>query len=134
MTKKPGWVPGLTRWVWTNPLHRALYCVAFGMKVHPSAVISLQVDVIDPFFVEIRAGAKIGEWAKFIGHIGDEQGFTFDDIVIQEDALIGADVLLPAGVTVGRGAMIRPCSALLTGTKVGDGEYWAGTPARPARS
>jgi len=126
-------VPRLNRWVWTNPVHRAFYCWAFSMKVHNTAVLSLQADIIDPFFVEIDAGAKIGEWAKLSGHFSDKQGFHFGRITIGRNAQIGADVLLPPGVVVGETAVIQARSTLLPNTVVRPGDHWSGTPARPMK-
>ena len=51
--------------------------------------------------------------------------------MIEDRATVGIGVTIMGDVRIGRGAVILPHSALLPGSRVGEGETWGGVPARP---
>jgi acetyltransferase-like isoleucine patch superfamily enzyme len=123
-------VPGFYNLIRSNPFLRRLYYKLFGAVIHPSALISYDVSLIDPYLVEIGEGTKIGRWAKLLGHIADEKQFVLGKIKIGKHVLIGGECIIGPGVTIGDGSVVNGRSSVLPFTQIPTGEMWAGTPAR----
>ena len=60
-----------------------------------------------PHFVTIRDGAAIGMRVTIIAHNREQQG-----VMIEEDATLGAGVIVLPGVTIGRGAIVTAGSVV----------------------
>ena len=52
-------------------------------------------------------------------------------VIVEDRATVGIGVTIMGDVHIGKGAVILAHSALLPGSRVGDGETWGGVPARP---
>lgn len=126
-------VPGFLKIVHANPLLRRVYYGLSGGSVHPSAIISYDSVLLDPFMLTIGANAKIGEFTKLAGHYADPRRFVIGRIIIEPGAIIGAESTIGANVRIGRNSLLGARSLVLPGTIVGEGETWAGNPARRRR-
>ena len=91
------------------------------------------------FGVVIHSKTRIGSWVKLypgvtVGRADiyrPAEQSLFEGVVIEDDAILcpGAKVLCKEGVlTVGRGTVVGANAVLLQST--GEGELWAGMPAR----
>jgi acetyltransferase-like isoleucine patch superfamily enzyme len=125
---------GLSRIIYSQPLLRRVFFWAFGAKVHPSAVVAYEVLLADPYFLEIKANAKIGDRSKIIGHISDTEKFTFKKVIIEENVIIGANSGIMPGVTVGRNSIIGADSVVTSNKVIPPDELWMGRPAKRVKS
>ena len=125
---------GIQKIIYANPLLRRLYFFAFRAKVHPSAIISYEVVIADPFLIEIGPNAKLGEMAKITGHYSDMNKYIFKKVVIEEGALIGAVTGVLPGVTLKKHSMVGAGSLVNTNTTIPERELWLGKPARKIKN
>jgi acetyltransferase-like isoleucine patch superfamily enzyme len=123
-------VPGFQNLIRSNPLLRRFYHLLNGAKIHPSALISYDACIVDPFLIEIGEGTKIGRWAKLAGHYSDENSFIFKKIIIGKNVLIGADCMIGPGVNIGDYSVVYAKSNVFPNTVIPSGEVWSGSPAR----
>ena len=119
-------VPGFIRWIFAIRFLRSLYFRLSGARIHPSATISYEALLPDPFLLEIGEGAEIGNWVKISAHFVDRDKFLIKRIHIGKNAIIGANSVILAGAVIGDNAVIPPGSLILPGTVVPDGEAWSG--------
>jgi acetyltransferase-like isoleucine patch superfamily enzyme len=123
-------LPGFMRLVLSNPLLRSLYHRLFGAKIHPSARISYESAILDPYLIEIGERTRIGASAKIAGHHSDEKSFVIARVKIGMGVLIGGDTTIGAGVIIGDWSMVEGKSGVLPFTRIPSGEVWGGRPAR----
>ncbi len=123
-------IPGLMKIIHANPIFRRMYYALYQAKIDTSVIISYEASVLDPYFIEIAEGTKIGEWATIAGHFADAQHFIFYKVKIGKRVLIGAGCSIGPGVEIGDDALLIPYSRVLPNTKIPSGEVWGGTPAR----
>lgn len=62
-----------------------------------------------------------------------ESGVTLQGCLIEDNSFVGIGATILDGVEIGKGSMIAPGSLVTPGTMIGDGEFWAGNPARKVR-
>jgi carbonic anhydrase/acetyltransferase-like protein (isoleucine patch superfamily) len=53
-----------------------------------------------------------------------------DPVVIEDNVMIGAHSAITCGVHIKRGAYLEPFSVVKPGEVIGEGELWAGRPAK----
>jgi serine acetyltransferase len=80
-----------------------------GVKIGDNVWIGYDtiIETSCPHLVTIRDGAQIGMRATIIAHNREQRG-----VVIEEDAAIGAGVIVLPNVTVGRGAIVTAGSVV----------------------
>jgi len=89
--------------------------------------------LLDPHLITIGRNVTIGFNAIIAGHVADRERVLFKRVVIEDEAVVGAETVICPGCHIGRGAVIQTRSLLLPNTVVGPNEYWAGNPARRRR-
>ena len=92
---------------------RFLSLRALGAKISFSASMSSDVDILDPWFLEVGPGSTIGSGCFLSGHFMDKGDFLLDRIQI------GSDSLLAARVTVGPATRIGDHCRILFGVNIG---------------
>ena len=90
----------------------------------------LEPAILDPALVEIGRNVVIGFNATIAGHYQERDAWILKKTVIEDEAVIGGNVIIYAGVRVGRGAVIASGAIVLPDTTIGPGEFWGGLPAR----
>ena len=63
-----------------------------------------------------------------IGH-----GAVLTSVTLREEVLVGMGAVLMEGVVVEKNAMVAAGAVIAPGTRVGEGQLWAGNPAQPVR-
>ena len=103
-----------------------------GLKFGPKTKTSFFVDpqIMDPWGVTIGRNATIGYGATISAHLHERDYVLIDPVVIEDDAVVGAETGVPAGIHIKRGALLEPYSALKPGLTLEEGELWGGRPAR----
>jgi non-ribosomal peptide synthetase-like protein len=66
-------------------------------------------------------------------HSMEDGIFKSDYTVLEDGSTLGTGAFIHYGVTIGRGAQLRPDSFLMKGEKVQPGAHWGGNPARAMR-
>ena len=92
---------------------RFLSLRALGAKISFSSSMSSDVDILDPWFLEVGPGSTIGSGCFLSGHFMDKSDFLLDRIQI------GSDSLLAARVTVGPATRIGDHCRILFGVTIG---------------
>jgi acetyltransferase-like isoleucine patch superfamily enzyme len=123
-------VPGLLRIVNANPALRYIYYGLCGAKIHPSAVISYDAVLFDPYLIELGEGSRIGDFAKCSGHYADADQFVIGKIKIGKQSVVGADSAVGPNTIIEDHAVVGARSLVLPGTHIKNGETWIGNPAR----
>ncbi|MCW6510121.1 amino acid adenylation domain-containing protein [Hyphomicrobiales bacterium BP6-180914] len=119
---------GLThpKWAQGSPTMR-LFLRALGADIGSDAVIG-DVDIGAPDLLSIGAGAAIGGKVKFNNARVEGNEFIVGPIAVGADAYIGTSCVLEEGCVVGEGAELLDLVAIQSGTRVGAGEVWDGSP------
>jgi hypothetical protein len=86
--------------------------------------------ILDPALVEIGRNVVIGFNSVIAGHYQQPDAWILKKTVIEDDAVIGGNVIIYSGVRVGRGAIIASGAIVLPDTVIGPGEFWGGLPAK----
>ncbi|MCM2324127.1 MAG: acyltransferase [Oligoflexia bacterium] len=112
------------------PLSRALYR-ALGCKVGPGSYFA--GPILDAHFVTVGSGTLTGTRSLLVPHEQEGLKLAHYPIRLGDRVTVGAGAIVLAGVTVGNDAMIGALSIVAKGTRIGEAEIWAGTPARLIR-
>jgi hypothetical protein len=94
------------------------------------SVLVLDPPIPDPDFTEIGRNVTIGWGSSITAHIQDREGVTVKKVVVEDDVMIGAEVLIYGGCTIKRGAVIYGGAVVRPDTVIGENEAWGGVPAR----
>lgn len=86
--------------------------------------------ILDPHLVEIGSGVVLGFHSVISGHVQVNDKVFYRKVVIEDGAVVGGNAMILAGARIGRGAMIGVGAIVLPDTRVGQGEFWAGIPAK----
>jgi acetyltransferase-like isoleucine patch superfamily enzyme len=113
-----------------SALYRFLYYRGMGARIATSAMLGRRVTINEPWLVEIRGNALVGDEAILTGHKVEKDVLTLGRITIGSGVTIGARALIFPGVTVGDRAVVGAQSVVVRGTVIPPGETWAGSPAR----
>lgn len=124
-----------SRWAITvMPFPGWVYYRLAGARIQLPVSIPPHVVLYDLHRIEIGARTILGDGVKISPHAVLEPGvLRVGDVRIGEDVVVGGDSLLGPDVEIADGATILARSALIPGTRVGPGEIWGGSPARPVR-
>jgi acetyltransferase-like isoleucine patch superfamily enzyme len=121
MLRRILFIPGLRHILLTSHTLRWLSLRALGARVAFDANFAPDVDVTEPSLLEVGAGAIVGMRAAIVGHYVLDGVLHLAPVRIGAGALIGADVGVFPGVTVERGAVVKPRSTLGVGVTIGEG-------------
>jgi acetyltransferase-like isoleucine patch superfamily enzyme len=103
---------------------------AMGMKIGRHAFVNTDL-LSDPSLLTLGDDVTIGGSARIFAHYGGGGHLVIEPVVIGDRATIGLAATIMGDVRIGRGAVVLPHSAVLPGSRIGDGEVWGGVPARP---
>lgn len=103
---------------------------AMGMTIGRHAFVNTEL-ISDPRLITLGDDVTLGGSVRIFAHYGGGGNLVIAPVVIDDRATVGIGVTIMGDVRVGKGAVILPHSALLPGSRVGDGETWGGIPARP---
>ncbi len=102
---------------------------SMGMRVGKNVQLNT-THISDPLMIEIGDHVTIGGSATIIGHYGSGGLLVLAPVVIKDRAVIGLKATVFGDVTIGVGAKVLAHSVVLPGTRIPDGETWAGVPAQ----
>jgi hypothetical protein len=107
-----------------------LFLRAMGMRMGRRPRITTEF-FSDLSMITLGDDVTIGGSAHLFCHYGGGGHLVIAPIVIGNRATIGQEATVMGNVVVGDGATILASTVLLPGTRVGAGERWGGSPARP---
>lgn len=108
-----------------------LYLRLLGAKIGTGCYIGSK-NLLLPDLVSVGAGAHIGYNVDVLAHEIRDGWLYMQPVSIGDGAFIGTNSLVFLGSTVGDKAMIGELSMLPRHATIPAGEYWQGSPARPA--
>jgi acetyltransferase-like isoleucine patch superfamily enzyme len=103
---------------------------AMGMTIGRHAFVNTEL-ISDPRLITLGDDVTLGGSVRIFAHYGGGGNLVIAPVVIEERATVGIGVTIMGDVRIGKGAVILAHSALLPGSRVGDGETWGGVPAQP---
>jgi acetyltransferase-like isoleucine patch superfamily enzyme len=103
---------------------------AMGMTIGRHAFVNTEL-ISDPRLITLGDDVTLGGSVRIFAHYGGGGNLVIAPVVIEDRATVGIGVTIMGDVRIGKGAVILPHSALLPGSRVGEGETWGGIPARP---
>ena len=103
---------------------------SMGMKIGRHAFVNTEL-ISDPRLITLGDDVTLGGSVRIFAHYGGGGNLVIAPVVVEDRATVGIGVTIMGDVRIGRGAVILPHSALLPGSRVGEGETWGGVPARP---
>jgi len=103
---------------------------AMGMTIGRHAFVNTEL-ISDPRLITLGDDVTLGGSVRVFAHYGGGGNLVIAPVVIEDRATVGIGVTIMGDVRIGRGAVVLPHSALLPGSRVGEGETWGGVPARP---
>ena len=109
------------------PIMRVFY-LALGAKLGSNTYSS--GIIFDPIFVEIGADCIVGQSALIVPHVIEGNRLAMYPVRIGNQVTIGANAIVLADVVIGDNAIIAAGAIVSKGTRVGNGEFWGGIPAR----
>ena len=116
------------KWFQGSPVMR-LFLIALGARVGADAVIG-EHEVGAPDLLDIGARASIGGKVDFANVRVEGNAFIVGPITVGADSYIGTSCVIEEDVVIGDGAEIGDLTAIATGTTIGPGEIWDGSPGR----
>jgi len=114
-------VPGVKPLIFASNVLRFLALRAMGAKVAFTANMSTDVDLLDPWLLEVGAGATIGARCLVSGHYVEGGKLVLGEVVVGEKALLAAEVLVGPNVRIGKNVRALARAAVSIGCTVGDG-------------
>jgi acetyltransferase-like isoleucine patch superfamily enzyme len=103
---------------------------AMGMKIGRHAFVNTEL-ISDPRLITLGDDVTLGGSVRIFAHYGGGGNLVIAPVVIGDRATVGIGATIMGDVHVGKGAIILAHTALLPGSRVGDGEVWGGVPGRP---
>ena len=103
---------------------------AMGMTIGRHAFVNTEL-ISDPRLITLGDDVTLGGSVRIFAHYGGGGNLVIAPVVIEDRATVGIGVTIMGDVRIARGAVVLPHSALLPGSRVGEGETWGGVPARP---
>lgn len=105
-----------------------------GVKVGPRASVGLMVmlDIFFPEEIEIGDNVIIGYNTTLLGHEFLKDEWRRGKVIIEDDAVIGANCTVLPGVIIGRGAVVSAMS--LVNRDIPPHSFYGGVPVRDRKS
>jgi acetyltransferase-like isoleucine patch superfamily enzyme len=103
---------------------------AMGMTIGRHSFINTEF-ISDPRLIVLGDDVTLGGSVRLFAHYGGGGNLVIAPVIIEDRATVGVGATIMGDVRIGKGAVILPHSALLPGSRVGEGETWGGIPARP---
>lgn len=103
---------------------------AMGMTIGRHAFVNTEF-ISDPRLLTLGDDVTLGGSVRIFAHYGGGGNLVIAPVVIEDRATVGIGVTIMGDVRIGPGAVILAHSAVLPGSRVGEGETWGGIPARP---
>jgi acetyltransferase-like isoleucine patch superfamily enzyme len=101
-----------------------------GARMPDSTFLGADTICRDPWFLELGKHVSTGTGVLILGHITHEKGLILERVVIGDHVVIGARSVIFPDVRIGHGARVGTGAVVVRGTRIPDGETWAGIPAR----
>ncbi len=108
-----------------------VYLRLLGAKIGSGCYIGSK-NLLLPDLVSVGAGAHIGYNVDVLAHEIRDGWLYMQPVTIGDNAYIGTNSLVFLGSTIGKGAMLGEQSLVPRHGHVPEGEFWQGSPARPA--
>ncbi len=86
--------------------------------------------IFDPPFVEIGSNCIIGQSALIVPHVIEGNRLAMYAVRIGNDVTVGANAVILPDVIIGNHAIVAAGAIVSKGTRIGDGEFWGGVPAK----
>lgn len=83
----------------------------------------------DPRLIEVGRNVVFGYRASVTAHQQGRDEIEIARVVIEDDVMVGGNVLIYAGCTIKRGAVILGGAIVRPHTVIGENEVWGGVPA-----
>lgn len=103
-----------------TPLNVLFYRM-MGMKIGKGVVINT-TNISDPCMISLGDYVTIGGSAHLLAHYGQKGVLIISPVVIESGATIGLKASIMGDVVVGKNAIVKPHTALLPKTRLGEGE------------
>jgi len=103
---------------------------AMGMKIGRHAFVNTEL-ISDPRLITLGDDVTLGGSVRIFAHYGGGGNLVIAPVIVGDRATVGIGVTIMGDVEVGKGAVILAHSAVLPGSRIGEGETWGGVPARP---
>ena len=103
---------------------------AMGMTIGRHAFVNTEY-ISDPRLIVLGDDVTLGGSVRVFAHYGGGGNLVIAPVFVDNRATVGIGVTIMGDVRIGKGAIVLAHSALLPGSRVGDGETWGGVPARP---
>ena len=103
---------------------------SMGMTIGRHAFVNTEL-ISDPRLITLGDDVTLGGSVRIFAHYGGGGNLVIAPVVVESRATVGIGVTIMGDVRIGEGAVILPHSALLPGSRVGEGETWGGIPAQP---
>lgn len=100
------------------------------MRIGRHAFVNTEF-ISDPALITLGDDVTLGGSVRIFAHYGGGGNLVIAPVVIGDRATVGIAATIMGDVHVGKEAVILAHSAVLPGSRVGDGETWGGVPARP---
>lgn len=103
-----------------------------GLRIGPHTQTSFFLDptLMDPWAITIGKNVNIGFGTTITAHLQEFDYVMVDPVVIEDNVMIGAHSAIACGVHIKRGAFVEPFAVVRPGEVIGEGELWAGRPAK----
>ena len=101
-----------------------------GARMPEGTFLGLDTVVKDPWFLEMGKHVSTGSGVLILGHITYDKGLFLGKVVVGDGVIIGVRSTIFPDVRIGNNAKIGAGSVVIRGTRIPDGETWAGVPAR----
>ena len=112
------------------PIMRVFY-LALGARLGENTYSS--GIIFDPIFVEIGSNCIVGQSALVIPHVIEGNRLAMYPVRIGNDVTVGANAVIMADVVIGDRAVVAAGAVVSKGSRIGEGEFWGGVPARRVR-
>lgn len=103
---------------------------AMGMTIGRHAFVNTEL-ISDPRLITLGDDVTLGGSVRIFAHYGGGGNLVIAPVSIDDRATVGIGATIMGDVRIGKNAVILAHSAVLPGSRVGDGETWGGVPARP---
>lgn len=111
-------------------LFAPFYYRGMGAKMPGSVLLGARSRISDPWFLEVGENVIIGADAVILGHLGHDDEVFLGKVVIGDGAVVGMRAVIFPDVRIGSHARVGAGAIVVRGARIGDGETWAGIPAR----